>query len=52
MKANHPAAGAELVQFDPVRVVAPILFGDVVALFALGALQRDVCTYGFLCHFL
>jgi len=50
METHHPAAGAELVQLDPVRVVAPILLGDVIALFALSALQRNVRANGFLCH--
>ena len=50
MKANDAATRAELVQLDPVRVVAPVLLGDVITLFALGALQRNVGTYGFLGH--
>ncbi len=50
MQANDAAARAELVQLDAARVVAPILLGDVIALFALGASQRNVCAYGFLCH--
>ena len=50
MEAHDTAARAELVQLDPVRVVAPILLGDVIALLALGAGQRNVGTYGFLCH--
>ncbi len=50
MEANDAAARAELVQLDAARVVAPVLLGDVIALLALGASQRNVCAYGFLCH--
>jgi hypothetical protein len=51
MQTDDPAARAEFVQFDPVRVVAPVFLGDVIALFTLGARQRDVRANGFLCHF-
>src|SRR5436190_19297875 len=37
-------ARAELLQFKPVRVVAPVLARDVVALLALRARQRDLGT--------
>ena len=50
MQAHNAATRAELVQLDPVRVVAPILLGNVIALLALGASQRNVCANGFLCH--
>ena len=50
MQANDATARAELVQLDAVRVVAPILLGDVITLLALGAGQRNVGAYGFLCH--
>jgi hypothetical protein len=35
------AARAELVQFHPVRIIAPVLFGMVRTLPALSALQID-----------
>jgi hypothetical protein len=38
MQANDAAARTELIQFDPVRVVAPVLLSDVITLFAFGAL--------------
>jgi len=50
MEANETAARAELIQLDAIRIVAPILLGNVVTLLALGAGQRNVGTYGFLCH--
>src|SRR3954469_18111568 len=34
--------GAELLQLQPVGVVAPVLLGDVVPLLALGARERDL----------
>ena len=37
-----PTFGAELVELDPVRIVTPILLGDVVAFFALGAREGDL----------
>ena len=39
------AARAELLQFHPVRVVTPVLLGDVVALFAFDAGHRDLGPY-------
>ena len=36
------AAGAVLLQLKTVRVVAPVLLGDVVALLADGASKRDL----------
>jgi hypothetical protein len=36
------AVRAELLELEPVRVVAPVLLGDVVAVLALGARQRDL----------
>jgi hypothetical protein len=36
------AAGAKLVDFHPPRIVAPILFADVIPFFTLRASQRDV----------
>src|SRR3954451_22350010 len=36
------AAGAELLQLHAVGVVAPVLLGDVVALLAHGARERDL----------
>src|SRR6187402_2609258 len=38
----QPAARAELLQLHAVGVVAPVLLGDVVALLALGAGERDL----------
>src|SRR3954466_4732689 len=35
-------AGAVLLHLEPVGVVAPVLLGDVVALLALGARERDL----------
>src|SRR4051794_32734013 len=35
-------AGAVLHHLEPVGVVAPVLLGDVVALLALGARERDL----------
>src|SRR4051794_23077047 len=37
-----PAVGAELLHLEPVGVVAPVLLGDVVAVLALLAGQRDL----------
>jgi hypothetical protein len=51
MQTHLAAARAELVQLDTARVVAPVLLGNVVALFALRTLQRNVSANGFLCHF-
>ena len=39
------ATGAELFQLKAIRVVAPVLLGDVVPLLALGAGQRDLRPY-------
>src|SRR4051812_44531072 len=36
------AVGAELLQLEPVGVVAPVLLRDVVAVLALLARQRDL----------
>ena len=36
-----PAARAKFVQFHAARIVAPIFFGDVVALFAQRTFQRN-----------
>src|SRR4249920_1902966 len=36
------AARAELLQLKTIRIVAPVLLGDVVPLLALGAGQRDL----------
>src|SRR3954452_11645439 len=38
----RPAAWAELLQLHAVRIVAPVLLGDVVAFLALGAGQGDL----------
>ena len=38
------ALGAELFQLQTVRIVAAILLGDVVTLFALSAGERDLRT--------
>src|SRR3954468_4048735 len=50
------AAGAVLLQLKTVRVVAPVLLGDVVALLADRASKRDlradVCRLGHWCLFL
>ena len=35
------AASAVLLEFQPVRIVAAILFGGVISLFAITALERD-----------
>lgn len=48
----HPAAGAELVELHPVRVIALVLRTGVVAVLALGAGQVDYDAVGFLCHLL
>ncbi len=42
MRRVMAALGTELVQLDPVWVVAPVLLGDVVTLFALGAREGDL----------
>ena len=39
------AVGAELLQLQPVGVVAAVLFGDVVAVFAHLARQGDLGPY-------
>ena len=39
------APGAELLELEPVRIIAPILLRDVVALLALGARECDLRTY-------
>ena len=39
------AARAELLQLKAIRVVTPVLLGDVVPLLALGAGQRDLRPY-------
>ena len=44
------AARTELVELDAARIVAAILLRRVVALFALGARQRDDRPNIFLCH--
>jgi hypothetical protein len=36
------AVRTELLELEPVRVVPPVLLGDVVAVLALGARQRDL----------
>jgi hypothetical protein len=36
------AVGAELLQLQPIGVVASVLLGDVVAVLALDARQRDL----------
>ena len=38
-------AGAELLQLEAIRVIPPVLLGDVVALLALRARQRDLRPY-------
>lgn len=50
--AVHAAARAELLQLQPVRVVALVLRAGVVAVLALGASQVDYDAVGFLCHLL
>ena len=42
MSGVTPAVRAELLQLKAVRVVAPVLLGDVVAVLALLASQRDL----------
>jgi hypothetical protein len=44
------AVRTELLEFHAVWVVAPVLLGDVVAVLALGAGQRDLRTYVGGCH--
>jgi hypothetical protein len=39
------AAWAELLQLKAIRVVTPVLLGDVVPLLALGTSQRDLWPY-------
>lgn len=36
------AVGAELVELNAVRIVAPVLLSDVVAVLAIGACERDL----------
>src|SRR5436305_9263480 len=42
MHGVEAAVRAELLQLHPVRVVAPVLLGDVVPVLALVAGQRDL----------
>src|SRR5438445_30318 len=42
---------AELLQVEPVRVVAPVLLGDVVAVLAYLTRQGDLRSYVGGCHF-
>ena len=42
MRRVRVALRAELLQLHPVRVVTPVLLGDVVALLALRARQGDL----------
>jgi hypothetical protein len=37
-----PTVRAELLELEPVRIVAAVLLGDVVAVLALSARQRDL----------
>ncbi len=48
--AMHAAARAELVELQPVGVVALVLRTRVVAVLTLGAGQIDDDAVGFLCH--
>jgi len=41
MRLMLPAGLAELAQFQPVRVLPLVLLGDVIAVFAGRASQRD-----------
>jgi hypothetical protein len=36
------AVRTELLELQPIRVVAPVLLGDVVAVLAVSARQRDL----------
>jgi hypothetical protein len=39
------AAWAELLQLKAIRIITPVLLGDVVSLLALRASQRDLWPY-------
>jgi len=41
VKRMLPAGGAILLELQPVRIVAAILLGGVVAALTIAALQRD-----------
>ena len=41
MQGVFPATRAKLAELEPIRIVAAILLGGVVALFTITALKRD-----------
>ena len=45
MKCGPVTTGAKLLDLKPIGVIAPVLFGDVVAFFALLACQGDLWTH-------
>ena len=53
MQGVFPATRAKLAELEPIRIVAAILLGGVIALFAVIALKRNYGTNIFLlgCHF-
>jgi hypothetical protein len=45
-----PATRAILIQLNPVRIIAPILLGNVIPFFTINAGKYDVASNRFFCH--